>query len=61
MTKQQIELEYFEVKAKIKAELIIIKSHAEIIHNSKNKIDQLGKQIEQLQQQYLEFEAKNEK
>ena len=61
MTKQQVEQQYLEVKSKIKVELTTIKTYAEAIQQSKNKIDELGKQMEQLQQQYLQLEeVKNE-
>ena len=56
MTKQELENEYLEVKAKIKDELVVIKSYAENIQQSKNKIDQLGQRMEELQQLYAQLE-----
>jgi chromosome segregation ATPase len=59
-TREQLELEYGKVKADIKVQLTMLKAHADAIQSGREKVAELAKQLEDLQNQYRQLEAKEE-
>lgn len=58
MTKQELEQEYIKVKSEIKVQLTMLKAYAEAIQSGREKVADLAKKLEELQQQYKQLDDK---
>lgn len=60
MDKKELEAKFIQTKSDIKAHMTMIKQYADAIQNSRNKLDELKKELEEIQTQYIALTKEEE-